>query len=84
MTGKPSPFKVIDGTPAPETRKERMRARLRKHPKPPSQIRCNRCTSIAVVEVKLGMELRNGKPAGGQKQIVCALCLAQGEYVVLA
>lgn len=37
-----------------------------------------------MIEVKLGMVWRNGKPTGGQKQIVCGACLARGEHVVVA
>ncbi len=36
-----------------------------------------------MIEVKLGMVWKNGKPTGGQKQIVCATCLARGEHVVV-
>nr|WP_312446726.1 hypothetical protein [Brevundimonas naejangsanensis] len=46
-------------------------------------VRCPRCTGLAMIEVKLGMVWKNGKPTGGQKQIVCATCLARGEHVVV-
>lgn len=36
-----------------------------------------------MVEVKLGMVMKNGKPSGGQKATVCATCLAGGEYVTV-
>lgn len=74
-----SPFRVIDGTPEPEGPRKRMKAQA----KPSHIIRCRRCTGLAMIEVKLGMEMRNGKPAGGQKAIVCATCLTQGEYVAV-
>lgn len=74
-----TPFKVIDGTPEPEGPKKRMKARA----KPSHIIRCPRCTGLSMIEVKLGMEMKNGKPTGGQKQIVCATCLAQGEHVAV-
>lgn len=77
------PFKVIDGTPPPDTPKERSRARLRKQPKPAGILRCHRCTGTALIEVKLGVELVNHKPRGGTKQLVCAVCLAQGEHVTV-
>lgn len=73
-----SHFRVIDGTPEPEGPRKRMRAST----KPSHIIRCRRCTSLAMIEIKLGMEFRNGKAVGGQKQIVCATCLAQGETVI--
>lgn len=75
-----SPFKVIDGTPEPEGPLKRMKASLPDTP----IVRCPRCTGLAMLEVKLGMTWRNGKPTGGQKQVVCATCLARGEHVVVS
>lgn len=72
-----TPFRVIDGTPEPEGPRKRMKAQAN----PSHIIRCRRCTGLAMIEVKLGMEFRNGKATGGQKQIVCATCLAQGHTV---
>jgi hypothetical protein len=46
-------------------------------------IRCPRCTGLASIEVRLGMEYRGGKAVGGQKARVCATCLTGGEYVTL-
>ena len=82
---KPPPrrFAVIDGTPAPETPVEGTLQRLRKQPRPPSLVRCPHCTSAAVLEIKIGVELRNGKPRGGQKQLICAPCFARGETRIL-
>lgn len=73
-----SPFRVIDGTQEPEGPRKRMKAQA----KPSHIIRCRRCSSLAMIEIKLGMEFRNGKAVGGTKQIVCATCLAQGETVI--
>lgn len=75
--GVSSPFRVIDGTPEPEGPRKRMRAKTA----PSHIIRCPRCTGLAMIEVKLGMEHRGGKAVGGQKATVCATCLARGEYV---
>lgn len=75
----PSPFRVIDGTPEPEGPRKRMKAQAA----PSHIIRCRRCTGLAMIEVKLGMEKKNGKATGGQKAVVCATCLAQGEYVTV-
>lgn len=72
-----SPFRVIDGTPEPEGPRKRLRAKAA----PSVIVRCPRCTGLAMIEVRLGMEQRNGKPTGGQKATVCATCLARGEYV---
>lgn len=74
------PFKVIDGTPAPDTPKQRRLDRIRKA-KPPELIRCHRCQGNAMIQVKLGMVYVNGKASGGTKTTVCAMCLARGEYV---
>lgn len=78
------PFKVIQGTPAPDTPKERMRARVRANT-PPELVRCPRCTSGALIQVRLGMHRthKGAKPSGGAKQWVCALCLAQGEVITV-
>lgn len=77
------PFKVIDGTPAADTPKERLRQRLRKQPKPGHVIRCHRCTGIEFLETRIGVEYFNGKPRGGQRVLICAICLMQGERVVV-
>lgn len=78
--GVSTPFTVIDGTPEPEGPKKRMKASVPDTP----IVRCPRCTGLAMIEVKLGMVWKNGKPTGGQKQIVCGTCLARGEHVVVA
>lgn len=77
---KPNPFRVIEGTPEPNT----ARNRLRSCAKSSHILRCPRCTGLAMIEVKLGMEMRGGKAVGGQKQVVCATCLARGETVTVA
>lgn len=77
--GVSSPFRVIDGTPEPEGPRMRLRAKT----EPSHIIRCRRCTGLAMVEVKLGMERRDGKAVGGQKVTVCATCLAGGEYITV-
>lgn len=77
------PFKVIDGTPAPDTPRERTLARMRKMPAPEHVVRCPRCTGIAVIEVKIGMTYRRGRAVGGQKQLICETCLGNGERIVI-
>lgn len=83
-------FVVIDGTPAPEeTPRDKANAIFRRVQKeveaeygPSQQVRCHRCTGLAFIEVRLGMIYRKGKkPSGGQKQLVCATCLQNGEYI---
>lgn len=83
MTDRPT-FHVIHGTPAPDTPKEQARKRVRAMPKTPSMIQCHRCGGREVIETKIGMMYKNGKPQGGTKQILCASCFMGGERVVLA
>lgn len=81
---KRPPFKVIDGTPAPDTALERRRARMRASAaKTPFLIRCHRCTGNTMIEAKTGLESMNGKPRGGQKALICAICMARGEFVIV-
>lgn len=82
MTDKPK-FHVIDGTPAPDTPKEKAMKRLRAMPRPPSMIRCHRCGGAEVIQTKIGMMYKDGKAVGGTKQLLCALCFMLGERVVL-
>lgn len=86
MKGPPK-FVVIDGTPAPETDKQKVRKRLRDSRAengPYNQLSCHRCSGIAVIEIKLGMIVKRGqRPSGGTKQIICATCFKDGEMVTL-
>lgn len=77
-------FQVINGTPAPDTPAARVRKRARAADKPASLIDCHRCASREVMEVKVGMVLKNGRPSGGQRTYLCAACHRKGERVVLA
>lgn len=77
-------FHVIEGTPAPATPAEEVRKRVRKMAKPPSMIQCHRCGGREVIQTKIGMLLKDGKPTGGTKQLLCAPCFMKGERVVLA
>lgn len=56
---------------------------MRKMPAPEHVVRCPRCTGIGVIEVKVGMVYRRGKPTGGQKQLICELCHRNGERVLI-
>ena len=82
---KDRPFVVIDGTPAPATPKETARAKRRKAVTSDLEhvVRCQRCTGISFMVVRLGMTWRNGKPVGGQKQLICETCHRAGERVVV-
>lgn len=75
---------VIDGTPAPDTPAERVRKRVRAADKPAAMIQCHRCGGREVIEAKVGMVIKNGRPQGGTKTILCATCHRQGDRVVLA
>ena len=83
MTDKPK-FHVIEGTPAPDTPKERAMKRMREMPRPAEMIRCHRCGGAEVIQTKIGMMYKDGKATGGTRQILCALCFMKGERVVLS
>lgn len=77
-------LKLINGTPPPDTPKQRVVDRIKAHPKPATMLQCPRCGGRDVLEVKNGVMLENGKLHGGVKMIVCACCYVKGERVVLA
>ena len=81
MTDNPK-FHVIEGTPAPNTPIESVRKRVRKT-KTGAIIQCHRCGGREVIETKIGMVSKDGKPTGGTKQLLCVGCLLRGERVVL-
>lgn len=76
-------FHVIDGTPPPDTPRQRVVDRLKRAPKPATMIQCLRCGSRETVETRTGVMLRDGKPVGGTKALLCACCWTKGERVVL-
>lgn len=76
MSDKPS-LHVIQGTPAPDTPAEQVRKRVRAMPKPATMVQCHRCGRREVVLMK------DGKPTGGTKALLCVGCLLKGERVVL-
>lgn len=81
---KPTPFTVIDGTPEPETPKTRRLARI-KAATPAVLVRCPRCASNMMMQVRLGMFWSaQHRPVGGNKQTICADCLSRGEYVLVS
>lgn len=81
MHDKPR-FHVITGTPAPDTPKEAVKRRVRKT-KAEAIAQCHRCGGREVIETKIGVVLKDGKPSGGTKQLLCVACLLKGERVVL-
>lgn len=82
MTDKPR-FHVVQGTKAPDTDQEKVRKRVRAMPKPAAMIQCHRCGGREVIETKVGVMRKNGKPSGGTKQLLCAGCFMKGERVVV-
>jgi hypothetical protein len=52
-------------------------------PKPATMIQCHRCGGREVIETKIGVLMKNGKPTGGTKQLLCVGCLLRGERVML-
>ena len=47
-------------------------------------IQCHRCDRREVIETKIGMVLKNGKPSGCTKQLLGALCFMRGEGVMVS
>ncbi|XEG73996.1 hypothetical protein QA447_07135 [Pseudomonas sp. abacavir_1] len=82
MTDQKPKFHVIDGTPAPK--QDAVRERLKSRPKPASMIQCHRCGCREVIETKIGVMMKNGKPSGGTKQLLCSNCFMRGERVVVS
>ena len=82
MTDKPR-FHVIDGTTPPDTPAEQVRRRVRAMPKPATMVQCHRCGGREVIETKIGVLMKNGKPTGGTKALLCVCCLLKGERVTL-
>ena len=82
MTDKPR-LHVIHGTPAPDTPAEQVRKRVRAMPKPATMVQCHRCGGREVIETKIGVLMKNGKPTGGTKTLICVVCLLKGERVVV-
>lgn len=74
----------VPGTKPPDTPSERVRKRVRAMSKPAEMIQCPRCPSREVIEAKIGVVIRNGKPCGGTVVLLCAGCLTRGERVVVA
>jgi len=81
---KPPRFRVIQGTPAPDTPVEQVRKRIRPMAKPPAMIQCHRCGGREVIETKTGVVFRDGKYSAGTKQYLCVSCLLRGERVLIA
>lgn len=80
-------FHVIDGTPKPpelEDGRDKARKRTAKMPRVPDQLRCPRCDGMEVLETKIGMLIKYGRPYGGKKHYICAACHRKGERIVLA
>lgn len=82
MTDKPK-LHIIQGTLAPDTPAEKVRKRVRAMPKPPTMVQCHRCGGREVIETKIGVLMKNGKPTGGTKTMICVGCLLQGQRVTL-
>ena len=68
---------IRDPTPV-----EAVRLRL-KAAKPPEMLQC-RCGGREVLVSLTGVLLKDGKPSGGTRQLLCASCFMKGERVVLA
>ncbi len=83
MTDKPK-LHLIQGTLAPDTPAEKVRKRVRAMPKPPTMVQCHRCGGREVIETKIGVLMKNGKPTGGTKTMICVGCLLAGKRVIVS
>ncbi|WP_428384123.1 hypothetical protein [Nevskia ramosa] len=75
---------IIPGSKPPDTTAQKVRNRIKAMPKPASMIQCHRCSGREVIETKIGVMFKNGRPSGGTKTLICATCHRGGERVVLA
>ena len=82
MSDDPQRFRVIDGTAKPKP----YRARKRGQAELLTCWQCEQDTGVAsahTLETKQGRMVRDGKPEGGSKVIICADCLARGKVTRL-
>lgn len=76
------PLRIVP--PAAKPAGEDVRQRVKRMAKPPEMLQCNRCGSRELIEARQGVLLKNGKPSGGTKVLICVNCLLHGERVVVA
>lgn len=81
---KPRHLTVIPKAPAPDTPQDRGRARIKAMPKPAEIAQCPRCGGRELIEARTGVAIKNGRATGGTKCLLCVLCLARGERVVVS
>lgn len=60
-----------------------VKRRVRKMPRLEAMVQCHRCGGRETIETRTGVMLRDGKPVGGTKALICAMCWTKGERVVL-
>lgn len=82
MADKPR-LHLIQGTLASDTPAEQVRKRVRAMPKPATMVQCHRCGGREVIETKIGVLMKSGKPTGGTKTLICVACLLGGHRVVV-
>lgn len=75
-------LKIVRTEPLPA--KAAVKRRVRKTARPGALIQCHRCGGREVIEVKSGVLLKDGKPTGGTKILLCSACYMRGERVVLS
>jgi len=82
MTDKPNLY-VVDAKPPPETPRQAVKRRVRNRPRPEHMMQCYECGGREGIEAKSGVMSKDGKPAGGTKQLLCVVCLTQGKRSVM-
>ena len=82
MADQPQRFPVIEGGSKPKPYRARKRGQVEK-------LLCHVCeadtgtATATTMDVKLGRMIRDGKPEGGTKALVCVGCLARGKVTIL-
>lgn len=83
MSDTPQRFRVIEGGSKPKP------SRAPRKSKAPEPLSCHACeadkghSGAVTMTVKLGQMVRDGKPYGGTKAVICAHCLARGKVTIL-
>jgi hypothetical protein len=65
-------LRLIQGGSKPRSHRARKRGEA-------GLLTCPECDAAVTVEVRLGRMVRDGKPEGGTRAIVCAVCLSRGK-----
>lgn len=82
MTDEPKRFRVIEGGNTPKRHRASKRGE-------PEKLLCHVCeadtgtATATTMDVKLGRFIRDGRPEGGTRAVMCCHCLARGKVTIL-